>query len=559
MKKIVKKFTILLSVCLCALLYAPSAMAANRVPEMEIEVALRPDGSACITQVWTADTDEGTEFYLACNDSGYLTITDFSVSDQNGPYSLAEDWNIDASFEEKANRCGILETDKGVELCWGISQYGQNRYTIEYVLHGLVGSYTDADGFNHRFVDEMSFFPTDVVLTIRNQDGTPLTDDVCDIWGFGFDGEAVFEDGVIRAWSESPLKSGQHMTVMMALEKDILSPSRSVEDSFETVKERALEGSDYDPGAPSEEAEEEEITGGDIAFAVVFYAVIIALIAAVAAAVKKLRKAMHNRRLRSVPYFRDAPNHGNLNMTYELGRHCRLCRDDALLGAYLLRLISDGSLEPEGESDNPRQVKLRLARPPRSDNQYDEALYTVLEAAAGEDGVLQPMELEKYCYKNSKPLSRFLDSSIREAKQTLSYTGCLKGVRFDGPRDLTKEGKQQLNEILGLKRFLLDFSLIHERGVKETVIWQDYMIYALLLGIADKVAPQIRKMYPEALPQIQQFERYAGYAGYYNGILYGAYQNDPYRNQASRSSGSGGRASFGGGGGSSGGGGGGTR
>ena len=35
----------------------------------------------------------------------------------------------------------------------------------------------------------MSFFPTDVTLTIRNQDGTPLTDEICDIWAFGFDGQ----------------------------------------------------------------------------------------------------------------------------------------------------------------------------------------------------------------------------------------------------------------------------------------------------------------------------------------------------------------------------------
>ena len=552
MKKIL---TTLLSVCLCAVMCAPAALAANRVPEMEIEVALRPDGSAYITQTWMTDTDEGTEFYLACNDSGYLSITDFSVSDKNGPYTFVEDWDVGASFEEKANKCGIVETDNGVELCWGISEYGQNRYAIEYVLHDLVGAYSDADGFNHRFVDEMSFFPTDVVLTIRNQDGTPLTDETCDIWAFGYDGQIQFEDGAIRAWSESPLKSGRHMTVMVSLEKGILSPLRTVEDSFETVKERAFEGSDYDPDATADE----EVTGGDLLIAGAFLAFIAAIIAAIVAACKKLRKTKQNKQMQAVEYFRDAPNNGNLNVTYELGRSCRLCRDDSLLGAYLLRLISDGSLEPEGEGDDPKQVRLRLVRPPRTEDQYDDVFYTVLEAAAGADGVLQPDELERYSNKNVKPLSRFMDSCVREAKQTLIRTGCFKGAVCNGPKDLTQEGKRQLDEILGLKRFLLDFSLIHERGVKETVIWQDYMIYALLLGIADKVAPQIKKLYPDALPQIQHFERCVRYAGYYNGILYSAYRNDQYRYQASRSSGSGGHASFGGGGGFSGGGGGGTR
>ena len=553
-----KMLTVLLSVCLCAVMCVPAALAANRVPEMEIDVALRPDGSAYITQVWTTDTEEGTEFYLACNDSGYLRITDFSVSDKNGSYTFLEDWDVSASFEEKANKCGIVETVDGVELCWGVSEYGENRYAIEYVLHDLVGAYSDADGFNHRFVDEMSFFPTDVVLTIRNQDGTPLADDGCDIWAFGYDGQIQFQDGVIRAWSESPLKSGQHMTVMVSLEKGILSPLRTMEDSFETVKERALEGSDYDPDAAADSVDE-PITAGAVLGMLGSLAVIIGGLIGIFKLLNARKKKKLKKQMESVDYFRDAPNNGNLNVTYELGRSCGLCRDDSLMGAYLLRLISDGSLEPEGESDDPKQVRLRLVRPPHTEDQYDDVFYTVLEAAAGSDGVLQPNELERYSDINVKPLSRFMDSCIREAKQTLIHNGCFKGAVCNGPKDLTKEGKRQLDEILGLKRFLLDFSLIYERGVKETVIWQDYMIYALMLGIADKVAPQIKKLYPDALPQIQRFERCVGYAGYYNGILYTAYQTDRYRYEASRSSGSGGHASFGGGGGFSGGGGGGIR
>lgn len=103
-----KKIIAILAASLCVALLCTSALATSRVPEMEFDVALRPDGAAHITQIWTTDADEGTEFYLGCRDSGYLTITDFSVSDQNGPYVYVEDWDVDASFEEKANRCGFL-------------------------------------------------------------------------------------------------------------------------------------------------------------------------------------------------------------------------------------------------------------------------------------------------------------------------------------------------------------------------------------------------------------------------------------------------------------------
>lgn len=540
--------------CLCALAFSSAALASNRVPEMEIDVALRADGSAYITQIWTTDTDSGTEFYLACNDSGYLRISDFSVSDLDGAYDYVDEWDVDATFEEKARRCGMVETADGVELCWGVSEYGENRYAIEYVIENLVSAYSDADGFNHRFVDEMSFFPTDVVLTIRRADGVALTEDECAIWAFGYDGQIWLEDGVVRAWSDSPLENGQHMTVMLALKKGVLSPKRSVEDSFETVKQRALSGSDYERG----DGAEEELTADDLVLIAVLFVGAAALIVGAVALFARLRKAAMKRRMQSVAYFRDAPNGGNLNVTYVLARACGLCRDDSLLGAYLLRLIVDGSLEPEGENDAPRQVNLRLVRAPQSENSYDDALYTVLEAAAGPDGVLGARELERYSSQNVQPLSRFMDSCLREGKQTLIQDGCLRGATCDNRRDLTAKGTQQLDEILGLKRFLLDFSLIAERDVRESVIWQDYMVYALLLGIADKVAPQIKKLYPDALPQIERVERCTHYVGYYNGLLYAAYQNDRFRNQ-SRSMGGGGFASFGGGGGFSGGGGGGVR
>lgn len=542
--------TALLLSFFCAAFSCLPAAAKNNVSDMEIDVALRRDGSAAVTQIWTADADEGSEFYLACRDSGYLSITDFAVSDGEEAYAFLEDWDVDAFLEEKAGRCGIVRRSDGVELCWGIGEYGSHRYIITYVLHDLVGAYDDADGFNYRFVDEMGTFPTDVSLTVRCQDGTPLTEDNCGIWAFGYDGAIRFEDGVIRAGSENALESGQHMTVMVSMEKGILAPLRQTDGSFEEVKKQAFEGSDYG---------EEEGGFADFLIGLGVLAFIVGLVALGMAIASRARKAKLERRSKQTEYFRDAPNNGRLNMTYRLGNACELCREDSLLGAYLLRLISDGAMEPEETAANSSRVNLRLNRPPVSGNPYDDAFYTILEAAAGTDGVLQAKELEQFCNRNADPLARFVDSCRKEADQAMIREGCLKGAVCKGVKSLTPEGERQLDEILGLKRFLLDFSLIHERGVKETVIWQDYLIYAHLLGIADRVAPQIRKLYPDDLPQVEQFERYISYSGFYSGTMYAACEREWQRQQSLRSGGSGGSASFGGGGGFSGGGGGGTR
>lgn len=552
MKKVFTAFTV---VCLMLGLCVVSAFAAYQVPELTVDVALRPDGSAYITQEFSATMDEGTEFYLDYLDSGCLTITDFQVSDENGPYTVLDEgaWNVDASFEEKAGKCGMLPIDGGTELCWGITEYGEHRYTVEYVLHDLVGGYSDMDGFNYRFINaDLGFFPTDAVVTIRNQDGTPLTNDSCDIWAFGFEGQLQFEDGVIRAWTETALDGSANMTIMVGLQKGILTPVRTEEASFETVKERAFDGSDYPDNSDG-------FLGAVVI--IIFLAIIVAGGIFI---YNMVEKAKRKKIMKNADYFRDMPNGGNLNVSFVLGSGLDFCPSDSLMGARLLRLIALGSLEPVSSSVDEQDISLRLAGKPRQGDAYDEALYTFLQAAAGEDGVLQPKELEKFCddSAHAETLTDIMDRCQQDGMLWLVRQGCLKGAVCDNLKALTAAGKRELQELIGLKRYLLDFSLLSERNVGETFLWQEYMVYAMLLGIAKQVLSQLQTLYPSQLPQLQQYDRYILCSYGYDYLLFGAVERQRQEAQAlqeARTGGSGGSASFGGGGGFLGGGGGGIR
>ena len=131
---------------------------------------------------------------------------------------------------------------------------------------------------------------------------------------------------------------------MVSLEKGVLSPRRTVVDSFETVKERAFAGSDYEDGEDAK-WDDEPLTAGDV---LVFAAIVLTpflLIFLLVVLLVKVGKARRKKRMEQAGYFRDAPNDGNLNVTYQLALCSGLCKEDALLGAYLMRLISQGCLE----------------------------------------------------------------------------------------------------------------------------------------------------------------------------------------------------------------------
>lgn len=80
MKTLTRLFAALL---LTAGLCAVPAGAANQVERLTTGVALEQDGLAHVTQVFSAQTDEGTEFYMDRLTSGGLTYANFAVSDEN--------------------------------------------------------------------------------------------------------------------------------------------------------------------------------------------------------------------------------------------------------------------------------------------------------------------------------------------------------------------------------------------------------------------------------------------------------------------------------------------
>jgi hypothetical protein len=529
--------------------------AANQVNTMDIQAVIYEDGSMHITQNWEGSFEEGTESYISMNVPDYLTISELTVSDQNGIYDTLSDWNIDRSFEEKARKCGIHDTDSGYEICFGISQYGQNRYTIAYKLDNVVGGYSDRDGVNFRFVnDGMNTTPTDVTVQIRLADGTPITDEIADVWGFGFVGEVGFENGNIVARTDTPLSAENHVTVLFNLDKGILSTSRQESGSFEEVREKAFEGSDYDDAG---------YTGEEVSTLAVIVTILlsiglpIGLILWISRIKKKIEEKKRQRFSERFGYFRELPNEGRLSATYALGRMFDVCEDGAILATGMLRLIQLGCLSPVEPQEvgfmgkTKETVSLRLTGSHHDKmNEYDEYLYTVLESAAGSDATLQVKELERFANKNDTLLRAYIQKHDSAGRAYLSQKHSMK--RWNIPAkltDLTPAGEQELGELMGLKRYLEDFSLVAERGVKEMTIWRELLTYAMLFGIADQVAEQMKELYPALSSELTDYGQSMVTAYSYHYLLYGNMKKaEQQREQEKRSDGGGGFTSLGGGG-----------
>lgn len=64
-------------------------------------------------------------------------------------------------------------------------------------------------------------------------------------------------------------------------------------------------------------------------------------------------------------------------------------------------------------------------------------------------------------------------------------------------KGITQKGVDEKESWCGLKRYMEDYSMIDDREVPELVIWEKYLVYATVFGIAEKVLKQLKVQYPE--------------------------------------------------------------
>ena len=59
----------------------------------------------------------------------------------------------------------------------------------------------------------------------------------------------------------------------------------------------------------------------------------------------------------------------------------------------------------------------------------------------------------------------------------------------------SKQGKILSDKLNGLKNFLLDFSTIKERKLKEITLWDYYIIYAIIFNLKGNLDKDVNELY----------------------------------------------------------------
>lgn len=182
---------------------------------------------------------------------------------------------------------------------------------------------------------------------------------------------------------------------------------------------------------------------------------------------------------------------------------------------------------------------------------------------ASKDGVLESKELEKWANNKYSKLLHWFDEVLEDQKDKLVDEGLIKyeekthfKILKTKEYNVTPELRQEAIELAGLKKYLKEYTLIKDREAIEITVFEEYLMFAQLMGIAKEVAKEFKDLYPEIIKQ-SNFDSYDNIilinSWASRGVSYATTAKSRAENYSSGgggfSSGGGGGASFGGGGG----------
>lgn len=558
MKKII--FTLVLFL-------VPSIILANEINNIDMKIYVDNNGTAHVTEEWTTKLNEGTEGYKPYYNLGKSKISNFKVSMNGKEYTYKSDYDINASFNEKKYKNGFHYIDNGVELCFGITNYGKNTYILSYDISNFVVNTSDNYQMIYWTLFPYDYNPSPERVYIKIYSDFKYADTL-DVWGYGKYGAPTYVyDGYIEMDSESTVTSSEYMTILVKFPENTFTLDTAVDKTFDEYLNMANEG------ATTYKVQKKNffqkllsyipvLISIFIPFAIVFIAIRSSIVNGYG---YKNNKVINKK---ETPLFRDIPCNKDIyyaNTLTKLNNEIFTgYKETNIFGAIILKWVKENKVkfinQTKGAFDK-ETSSIDLTLNPTFDNVLEKELFDIMHEASI-DGILETKELEKWCNKN---YSKFFN--LFERINTVEIHKLKNDNHIYNRTDKNECKKKNVMDdtiyeesvkLYGLKKFLDEFSKIDTREVLEVHIWDEYLMFAYIFGIADKVAKQLKNLYPEVLEDPNNYIDL-------DTILYINYLSNRSVNAASTarsraesySSGGGGFSSGGGGGGSFGGGGGG--
>ncbi len=500
-----KKIKYLLIISCFFFLNIFNANAANKLNDLRINITLDTNGNGHVVEEWNMTTNSDTEIYKEMYNLGNMKITNFKVKDENREYIYNGNWDIHDSFNDKQYKYGINHADEGIELCWGISEYKNKTYTISYDIQNLVYLTDDAQVLYSRLVNDLTFPPKKFSVTITGPNPFP---DTLDVWGYGYKGYAYVKDGKISMSNEenTKLSNGNYAVLLVKFPIGTFnidsSNTYTKYQNFKDVYDAAEKGTfSYNYNVTTIIKTITKI----IKTLIPFIIIALGIFFGTQSSKYKFGEAGSKINIKEINNFRDIPCNKNVFKAYFLAQAYKLNKKNTdFLGTLFLKWAFEKKIEilttdKKKLIGTKEEQNIVLKEKVTFDNDIEEDLFDMLRAAS-KDGILESKELERWCKVNYSKFFKWFDKAEEYGRDLYVQEG--KVVKDKFKYLINDSLKEEAIKLAGLKKFLIEFSRIKEKSSLEVVLWKEYLMFAQIFGIADKVAEQFKELYPEVVTEM---------------------------------------------------------
>lgn len=494
--KRIKYLVILITFFFVGMLNIKATFLTPSLYNLDIDIKINDDGSADVTETWAMQSSFLYEICKPVINLNHSQITNFKVTDEK------EKLYTVSTKENEYNKYSI----KAFKFCWNGSEfksgnvefgnYGLKMYSISYQIVNFVTKLNDSQVVDWNIVNKQSEFLTkNITITISSDKSI---DKDTKIWKKGFNGAVSISDGKIIIKAEE-LDENDYIKIIVKLKPDMFNAAYSEKGAFNYWYIKTKFSNFFN--------------NIDDELMIIIVGLLFVIIGTIILSIldhipnknnlildikfgKKGKKIDYNK----VEYFRDIPCNGDIYRAYFIINLYNLnnSSESSLLGAVLLKWINEDKIEfVEVPSKvlglKSKAIYLKQGEKKKFSNEYEQKLYSIL-LNVSKNGVLEKNELF------SVPKTWY-EKIITKEKAYLLRDGCLiKRKKFKLLRKYQVQPslKKQAIELVGLKKFLLDFSVIENKSAIEIHLWEQYLIFAQLLGIADQVDDQFKGLYPNS-------------------------------------------------------------
>lgn len=508
------------------------------------------NGNMNVTETWNIRISNTNTLYktFELDENKYSGITNVQVSEVGrGDFTETDEW---AYHLTKDYYFGGINDDGKFEISFGVGlddSTATNTYKISYTVVDAIKKYDDCAELYWQFLgSDAAVDASKITGTIKLPSEADSKEDIR-VWGHveTLNGEIYVTSTDTVEFSLDNYISGNYVEVRIAM------PSEMIETAERTYNKNVL------PSIIEEETEwaneanvrrERKQRNEKIIKTVIIAVMVIIDIILLRQTVKYIKIFKNTKKLiptEKYEYFREKPDKNSTPadalFLYNNGVNAASTAFGNVFSATLLNLSLKGyfKITVEQNEKGKKETLIYKTKKNIEDLQYEEKrIARFAKNAIDSKEKITIKELQKYIRNHASSVSSLIEKTGIEtknknkmtenfdeekSKEKSKYIGiaivyfavamfcitflpvailliinAILALMINGKlSNLTQKGIDEREKWKGLKKYMENFSLLNEKEIPALEVWEEYLVYATVFGIADKVIKQLKMVYPQ--------------------------------------------------------------